>query len=135
MINQFVRKLRVEQTDAEHKLWDALRNRQISHFKFRRQHPIGPYIVDFYCAERGLVIEVDGGQHAQGILKDQKRTDYLTQMGCRVLRFWDHEVLLELDSVLEAIRLVLNDPHPHPLPKREREQRPVPEGFTRRIDG
>ncbi|MBI1977746.1 MAG: endonuclease domain-containing protein [Candidatus Omnitrophica bacterium] len=94
-MKQLARKLRVEQTDAEHKLWNYLRNRQISNLKFRRQHVIGSYIMDFCCIEKKLVIEVDGGHHAEGkqLLKDEKRTAYLVQMGYQVLRFWDHEVL------------------------------------------
>ncbi len=71
-MKQLARKLRIQQTDAEIKLWDALRNRQVSGLKFRRQHFIGPYILDFYCPERRLVIEVDGGQHAEQLDKDHK---------------------------------------------------------------
>ena len=124
-MKQFARRLRKEQTDAERKLWFALRNRQLSSFKFRRQHEMGPYIADFCCPQRKLVVELDGSQHAEQALKDQKRTLDINQMGYQVLRFWDHEVLQELDTVLEAIRLALGDPHPSPLPERERGERKV----------
>lgn len=119
-MKQWVRRLRKEQTDVEKKLWAHLRDRELSGFKFRRQHEIGPYVADFCCLQKKLVIEVDGGQHAGQVLKDRIRTDSLNQMGYQVLRFWDHEVLQELDSVLESIRLALTNPHPHPLPERER---------------
>ncbi len=117
-MEQVARRLRKGQTDAEKRLWNHLRDRQLSGFKFRRQHEIGPYVADFCCPQKKLVLELDGGQHAEQVLKDQKRTAYLNQMGYQVLRFWDHEVLQEPDSVLEAIRLILTDP----LPKREREK-------------
>ena len=119
-MKEFVRRLRKEQTDAERKLWLALRGRRLEHFKFRRQHSLGPYIADFCCPEKRIIIEVDGGQHTQQILKDQKRTKFLNQKGYQVLRLWDHEVLQSLDSVLEKIYLTLTDPHPDPLPRRER---------------
>ena len=121
--DQFAKTLRRNQTDAEKKLWDHLRNRELANFKFRRQHPIGSYIADFYCAEKKPLIELDGGQHLIQTKKDEKRTQAINQMGCQVLRFWDHEVLQDIDTVLEAILLHLNDPHPNPLPKREREEK------------
>lgn len=121
-MKETARRLRAQQTDTEKKLWDCLRNRELSGFKFRRQHEIGPYIVDFCSPKKKLVIEVDGGQHIEQALNDQKRTTYLNQRGYHVLRFWDHEVLQELDSVLEVIRLTLEGPHPGPLPGRERER-------------
>lgn len=114
------RRLRREQTDAEKKLWIHLRDRLLSGFKFRRQHEIGPYVADFCCPGKKLIIELDGSQHMEQALKDQRRTDFLHRKGYQVLRFWDHEALQEPDSVLEAIRLALINPHPHPLPKRER---------------
>lgn len=125
-MKEFVSKLRKEQTGSERRLRSSLRNRELSGFNFRRQHEIGPYIVDFCCPQKRLIIELDGGQHAEQALKDQERTIYLNHMGYRVLRFWDHEVLQELDSVLEAIRLtLLEGPHPNPLPEREREKLPI----------
>ena len=116
----FAKSLRRKETDAERKLWQNLRGRQLGGYKFRRQHSLGSPIADFYCPERKLVIELDGGQHLTESLKDAHRTKELNQMGCRVIRFWDHEVLQEIDAVLEAIRLHLSDPHPHPLPLRGR---------------
>lgn len=80
-------------------------------FKFRRQHPIGPYIVDFYCRKAQLAIEIDGGQHNQDdqLLYEQRRTAYLEEQGIKVLRFWNHDVLRETETVLEVIRQVLID--------------------------
>lgn len=103
------RDLRQNPTDAEQRLWASLRGRQMAGFKFRCQHPIGPYIVDFYCHQAQLVIEIDGGQHGQDDqrLYDEQRTAYLEAQGLRVLRFWNHHVLGETESVLEVIRQVL----------------------------
>ena len=109
-----------EQTDAESKLWARLRARQLCNVKFRRQHAIGPFIADFCAVERGLVIELDGGQHATQAQPDQRRSAYLERSGYRVLRFWDNEVLMNMEAVLERIFQVLNDPHPFPLPNRAR---------------
>ncbi len=82
------RKLRKTQTNVEKLLWYLLRNRQIANAKFRRQHPIGPYIVDFYCHEASLAIELDGGQHAEQQLDyDHNRTEYIESQGIKVLRF------------------------------------------------
>ncbi|MBC2712699.1 MAG: endonuclease domain-containing protein [Desulfosarcina sp.] len=97
------RQLRKAQTDAERRLWQLLRNRSIAGCKFRRQHPIGPYICDFACLDRQLVIEVDGGQHADQVEKDNTRTAYLESKGFTVMRFWNHEVLKETEAVLEKI--------------------------------
>jgi very-short-patch-repair endonuclease len=117
------RKLRRDQTDAESKLWARLRSRQLCDTKFRRQHPIGPFIADFCCVERGLVIELDGGQHAAQSKRDQRRSTFLERTGYRVLRFWDNEVLKNIDGVLERIIQTLNDPHPCPLPETGRGER------------
>ncbi len=99
-------------TDAERLLWQHLRGRQMLGQKFRRQHPIGPFIVDFVCLENGLIIEVDGGQHALEIEKDGQRTAWLKTEGYQVLRFWNHEVLKELTSVKERIAEFLIPPPP-----------------------
>jgi very-short-patch-repair endonuclease len=117
------RRLRREQTDAESKLWARLRARQLCGAKFRRQHPIGPFIADFCCVECGLVVELDGGQHAERIKVDESRTFFIGQLGYRVLRFWDNEVMKDIEAVLEEIVRVLSDPHPFPLPKRARVDR------------
>jgi very-short-patch-repair endonuclease len=109
------RRLRENQTDVENKLWSQLRGRQIGGVKFRRQHPIGPFIVDFCCVERGLVVELDGGQHAERSAADERRTRVLERFGYRVLRFWDNEMLSNLDGVLERISEALEGPHPLPL--------------------
>ncbi len=108
--------LRRRQTDCERVLWRQLRDRQIHHAKFRRQHPIGSYIADFCCPAHWLVVEVDGGHHATHIPADERRTEFLIHRGYRVLRFWDHEVLGNLEAVLQAIEKALSHPHPHPLP-------------------
>ena len=102
-VKQRSRKLRKEMTDAERKLWNILRNRQLNGFKFRRQHPFGKYVLDFVCLETGLVIEVDGGQHQKSVIYDQKRTLCLEQQGFKVLRFWNNEVMNHFDEVLEVI--------------------------------
>ena len=97
------RKLRSNSTDAELKLWSALKNRQLGNFKFRRQGPIGKYIVDFVCLEKCLIIEVDGGQHMEKSLVDGERTAWLQSQGYRVVRFWNDQVLKETDAVLDEI--------------------------------
>lgn len=117
------RQLRRDQTDAEQTLWARLRDRQLCGAKFRRQHPIGPFVTDFCCPKRKLVVELDGGQHAEEIAADQKRSRFLEAQGYRVLRFWNHDVLSDTASVLERIAEVLGDPHPSPLPERAREKK------------
>jgi very-short-patch-repair endonuclease len=92
-------RLRLHMTDAERKLWYALRDRRFAGFKFRRQAPIGPFIADFVCFDRRLVIEVDGGQHA-GSLRDRQRDRWFAANEFRVLRFWNNEVLSNLDGVM-----------------------------------
>jgi very-short-patch-repair endonuclease len=96
------RKLRGQQTDAERKLWFAVRDRRLDGFKFVRQEAIGPYIVDFVCREKNLIIEVDGGQHADNP-RDVVRDAYLAAEGYSVLRFWNNDVLANRDGVLLTI--------------------------------
>jgi very-short-patch-repair endonuclease len=103
------RRLRVNQTDAEKKLWNSLRSRQLDNLKFVRQQPIGRYICDFVCREKLVVIEVDGGQHADS-KQDAVRDRYLRERGYRVMRFWNNDVLGNLDGVLETIAAELNGP-------------------------
>ena len=103
-------------SDAEHALWNFLRCRHISGLKFRRQHPFGDYILDFVCLENKLVIEVDGGQHGQQAEYDENRTQRIQAAGFRVLRFWNNEVLKEIESVKEKIWLVAQDLQSHPPP-------------------
>ena len=103
------RRLRSAETDPEHRLWDLLRDRKLAGFKFRRQHPIGPYIVDFVCLQCTLVIELDGSQHAGSKLYDQERDHWLKQRGYRVLRVWNNRWITERKSVLQAIFNLLSD--------------------------
>ena len=100
--------LRKNQTDAETLLWRRLRNRQLGGFKFRRQHSFPPYIVDFVCIDKRLVIELDGGQHASTAEADERRTKFLEQKGFRVVRFWNNDALGNTESVLERILELLN---------------------------
>ena len=106
----FARELRRQQTDAERNLWAKLRNGQPS-AKFRRQEPIGKYIADFLSYDKNLIIEIDGGQHTEMATKkaDAQRTKWLESQGFRVIRFWDNDVLLNLDSVLIQIGEALNE--------------------------
>jgi len=99
-------KLRHSMTDAENKLWWHLQDDRLG-VKFRRQHPYRKFVLDFVCLERGLVVEVDGGQHGEQQTADMARTALLEQAGFRVLRFWNNEVLNQLDDVLEEICRVL----------------------------
>ena len=102
------RELRKNPTEAEQQLWSQLRYRQLAGFRFRRQRPIGNYIVDFVCLERRLVIELDGGQHLTSIDYDVVRTTVLNAYGFRVIRFWNNQVLAEIDGVKEVILRALN---------------------------
>ncbi len=99
------RRLRRTMTDAERILWSKLRNRQLENQKFRRQHRLGPYVLDFYCPSKRLVIEVDGGQHYthKGKLRDEKREEYLTKCGLIILRYSDKDILTNLNIVLQDI--------------------------------
>jgi very-short-patch-repair endonuclease len=111
--NQLQRKLRRNMTDAEQALWRRLRGCQVRGCKFRRQHPFGDFILDFVCLEAKLIVEVDGGQHnesAQDLARDQE----LVNAGFRVMRFWNNQVLNEIESVVEAIWLELGRLTPSP---------------------
>ncbi|WP_353093081.1 endonuclease domain-containing protein [Methylibium sp.] len=112
------RALRTAPTDAERSLWQALRNRQLDGYKFRRQHPVGRYFADFACVEAGLVVELDGGQHFEPVAAraDAERTAALSALGFHVLRYTNREALTERDAVLAAILNWLNSNHPHPNP-------------------
>ena len=107
----FARKLRTRMTEAEGKLWAALRARRFDHYKFRRQVPIGRYIVDFVCFERRLVIEVDGSQH-EASQHDVLRDAWLSKQGFRVMRFWNADVLQAMDGAMLAILEALESQHP-----------------------
>ena len=97
------RRLRREQTPAEARLWARLRGRQLHGAKFRRQVPVGPFIAEFLCKELSLVIEADGGQHGDQEDYDARRTAWLEAEGFQVLRFWNHDVLTDIDNVMEVI--------------------------------
>ena len=101
--------MRREPTDAERRLWAALRGRRIAPVKFRRQRAIGPFIVDFVCLELRLVIELDGGQHATARGYDATRTRYLESCGYRVHRFWNTDALANIEGVLTEIVAVLEE--------------------------
>jgi very-short-patch-repair endonuclease len=102
MASPLARRLRTTPTDAEMRLWSRLRRRQLAGFRFRRQHPMGPYVVDFFCPDTKLVVEVDGGQHADSAT-DAVRTRWLEARGYRVVRFWNNDVLANTEGVLLAI--------------------------------
>ncbi len=114
----FARQLRRNQTDAEKRLWMALRNRQICQLKFRRQVPIGRYIADFVCFENKLIIELDGGQHADAENYDEERTVWLQSQGFVVVRFWNNDVMSNMEGVLMRI-VELSAVPPHPTLSRE----------------
>ncbi|RII29771.1 MAG: hypothetical protein CXR30_10685 [Geobacter sp.] len=125
-ILQNARELRARLTDAEQLLWYLLRNRSFCGYKFRRQHPAGRYILDFYCHEKLLAIELDGGGHGaeEQRLYDAERTKELEGAGINVLRFWNNQVLAETESVLMSLFMALTEsPSPgaprHPLPEGE----------------
>ncbi len=113
--------LRSHQTEAEQRLWYHLRAHRFLGLKFKRQKPIGRYIVDFVCMEHHLIIELDGGQHAEQMAYDQQRDTWLQQQGYTVLRFWNNDVMQNLEGVLEQIRCALLLPlapsPPAPLPQ------------------
>jgi very-short-patch-repair endonuclease len=113
------RQLRSNQTDTERILWNQLRARRLNGLRFRRQFPIGNFITDFCCKEYQLVIELDGEQHAEQriVKKDDRRTQLIENRGYKVLRFWNNEVLTNMDGVLESIldTVAQRRPLPHPL--------------------
>ncbi|WP_325050599.1 endonuclease domain-containing protein [Dyella dinghuensis] len=113
---KLLRGLRRTSTEAEQKLWYHLRDSRLNGYKFRRQHAVPPYVVDFYCEAKRLVVELDGSQHNEQ--SDQIRTQYLVSQGMAVLRFWDNEALQQTDAVLEAILSALEHrtltPNPSP---------------------
>jgi very-short-patch-repair endonuclease len=115
------RELRKNMTDAERTLWRHLRLRQFAGYKFRRQQPIGKYIVDFVCFERKLIIELNGSQHAEEVAYDLERSAWLEEQGFRILRFWDNQVFNETDGVKEIIIGALYGPsytpHLNPPPQ------------------
>lgn len=102
---EFAKTMRSNATDAEHLMWQLLRAKRFMNLKFRRQHVVAPYIVDFYCHELGLVIELDGSQHGtdDAIEYDAERTKFLEALGLKVVRYWNHDVLNRTERVLEHL--------------------------------
>ena len=128
-LDRFKKQLRAKQTQAENRLWYYLRNRRWGDLKFRRQHIIYGYIVDFVCLDKKLIVEIDGGQHARNKIKDDARTAKLESEGYKVIRFWNNEVLGNIDGVLKVIDEFCT---PHPVlrtdlsPKGRGERKSVP---------
>ena len=116
------RVLRRHATNAECRLWQRVRNRHLAGRKFRRQHEVDHYIVDFVCTDAMLVVGLDGGQHVEQVDYDRHRTHHLHALGYRVLRFWNNDVLTDTESVLEVILEALANPAPHPSPIRAGER-------------
>ena len=116
MTTLFARQLRQNRTDAERKLWNRLRRKQLEGARFRQQTPIGRYIVDFFCPEALLIVEVDGSQHLGE--RDHMRDEWLTKEGYRVLRFWNNDVLKNTESVVAAIFNALQSRLITPTPTR-----------------
>jgi len=122
-VKAFARKLRHEQTDAESLMWGLLRDKRLGGAKFRRQHPVQSYVLDFYCHEAKLAIELDGGQHADALAHDETRSAFLKSQDIDVLRFWNNEFLAQTEAVLEKIwmeldsrgAIVVAQPAPSPL--------------------
>ncbi|MBX7104181.1 MAG: endonuclease domain-containing protein [Gemmataceae bacterium] len=126
MANEFARHLRRNMTDAERRLWSLLRDRQLTGWKFRRQVPVGPYVADFACLERRLIVELDGSQHVEQSDYDAERSTWLVEQGFAVVRFWNHQVFEEPDAVVEAIWQALGaTAHPQ-YPAHERLPVPSP---------
>ena len=101
------RSLRRNQTPVEAKLWSVLRNRQLDGLKFRRQHPIGRYVADFCCEEIRLIIELDGSQHLDQAEYDAERTKYFESLGYKVIRFWNNDVMKDINGVIRIIQFAL----------------------------
>jgi very-short-patch-repair endonuclease len=117
-LRNFARELRQSSTDSESRLWSIVRSRQLSGYKFRRQHPLGGYILDFYCIREKFAVELDGGQHTEpgGVAYDLARTARLNELGVRVVRYGDDQILQTPDSVADDIFLKLTTVLPSPQP-------------------
>jgi very-short-patch-repair endonuclease len=122
-VSAIAKALRKRLTDSERLLWRHLRAKQAGGLKFRRQESIGKYIVDFVCHEKRIVIEVDGSQHSLDKECDEKRDQWLKEQGYNVLRFWNNEVLENIEGVLEVIRNSLLSPSLNPSHKGREEER------------
>jgi very-short-patch-repair endonuclease len=124
MASPRARALRNNPTEAETRLWRALRRRQIGDARFRRQVPIGPYVADFSCLSARLIVELDGSQHAERAPGDVRRDAWFTARGYRTLRFWNNQVFENLDGVIKTIAAALESPpHPDPPPPGGRENK------------
>ena len=121
VLTETAKELRTNSTDAESLLWQRLKAKQLDGLKFRRQEQIGRFIADFVCYEKSIIVEADGGQHALEKKKDEERTQWLNSQGFTVLRFWNNDVLTNIEGVLEVIRMRCCTPLPSPLPQGERE--------------
>jgi len=116
-MKSLARRLRQQATDAERVLWKHLRARRMAGHKFRRQVVIEPYIVDFVCLEARLIVEADGGQHLEQVEDDLNRSIFLESLGYKVIRFWNHEILGDIHTVLERIHgSLIEAPSPQPSP-------------------
>jgi very-short-patch-repair endonuclease len=116
-MRSLARKLRHQSTDAERMLWKYLRAHRMAGYKFKRQVVIEPYIVDFICLEARLIVEADGGQHLEQVRYDSKRSAFLESLGYKVIRFWNHEILGDIHTVLEQIHgCLIEAPSPQPSP-------------------
>ena len=115
-MKQMRRKLRRNQTDAERFFWAKVRSRQFFGLKFFRQYSFGPYILDFYCPEKKLAVELDGGQHNLSVEKeyDAARTNYLNAQAVEVVRFWNNDILIEIDAVLASLELKVTNRNLNP---------------------
>jgi very-short-patch-repair endonuclease len=123
---KIAKRLRGEMTDAERVLWREVRAHRFAGYKFKRQEPLDSYVVDFICYEAKLIIEIDGGQHADKRGADEVRTRWLESQGYCVLRFWNNDVLNNIEGVMQEIEKYLNSeptPSPYPLPQGEREKK------------
>ena len=107
-MSRSIHELRQNATDAERRLWAMLRDRRLAGYKFRRQHPIGPYIADFACTKYHLIIEADGGQHNESTA-DLRRSEWLQQQGWRVIRSWNNDILANTEGVLSVVLEALRD--------------------------
>ena len=114
------RELRRSETDAQRKLWHFLHDRRLAGHKFRRQYVVGPYIADFACVERRLIVELDGGQHIDRQGYDARRAEFLYARGFSVIRFWDNDALTQTEAVLETVLREL-EPSPRPSPRKRGE--------------
>jgi very-short-patch-repair endonuclease len=120
------RSLRRSSTRAELTLWRQLRDRQLGGFKFVRQEPVGPYYPDFVCRERHLIVEVDGGQHADSVT-DRERDAFLTEIGYQIIRIWNNQIFENIEGVLQMLQSELEKaPHPVPLPACGERERCTP---------